>query len=170
MIWYLIIFIAKVIEVSLMTLRTVLVTKGEKGYGALIGVFEISIWIALTSTVLAGLKEDPFKMVVYALGFAVGIYLGSAIEEKLAIGLITVQVIINKNEGEILIDGLRGKGIGITVIDGQGLSEPKSILILHIQRKKRNEIIRQIIKTVPNAVISSSDLKTVYGGYGLIKK
>ena len=62
MIWYLIIFIAKVIEVSLMTLRTVLVTKGEKGYGALIGVFEISIWIALTSTVLSGLKEDPFKM------------------------------------------------------------------------------------------------------------
>lgn len=153
-----------------MTLRVVLVTKGEKVYGSIIGVFEISIWLVLTSTVLAGLKEDPFKMVVYALGFAVGIYLGSTIEEKLAIGLVTVQVIVNKDEGEILTDSLREKGIGITVIDGQGLSEPKNILILHIQRKRKNEIIKHIIKTTPGAVISSSDLKTVYGGYGLIKK
>lgn len=170
MIWYFIIFAAKVVEVSLMTLRTVLVTKGEKGYGALIGIFEITIWIILTSTVLAGLKDDPFKMVVYALGFAVGIYLGSTIEEKLAIGLVTVQVIVNGDEGEILTEGLREKGIGMTVINGQGLSEAKMILILHIQRKKKNEIIKEIIKTVPNALVSSNDLKTVYGGYGLLKK
>jgi uncharacterized protein YebE (UPF0316 family) len=170
MIWYFVIFVAKVIEVSLMTVRTVLVTKGEKGYGAIIGIFEISIWIILTSTVLAGLQDDPFKMVVYALGFAVGIYLGSILEEKLAIGLVTVQVIVNSNDGEILTDDLREKGIGITVIDGQGLSEPKKILILHIQRKRKNEIIRNIIKVVPSSLISASDLKTVYGGYGLIKK
>jgi len=169
-IWYFVIFAAKVVEVSLMTLRTVLVTKGEKVYGALIGIFEISIWIVLTSTVLAGLQNDPFKMVVYALGFAVGIYLGSTIEEKLAIGLVTVQVIVNEDEGALLTEGLREKGIGITVISGQGLSEAKMILILHIQRKKKNEIIKGIIKTVPNALVSSNDLKTVYGGYGLLKK
>lgn len=170
MILYLIIFAAKVFEVSLMTVRTVLITKGEKGYGALIGIFEISIWIILASTVLTGLKDDPFKMVVYALGFAVGIYMGSIVEEKLAIGLISVQVIVSKNEGEILTEKLREKGIGITSIDGQGLTEPKKILILHIQRKRRKEIVNQIIKDVPNAVISTNDLKTVYGGYGLIRK
>jgi len=170
MIWYLLIFVAKVFEVSLMTLRTVFVTKGEKVYGAIIGVFEISIWLVLTSTVLSSLKEDPFKMVVYALGFATGIFLGSTIEEKLAIGLVTVQVIVNKAEGDILTDDLREKGIGITVMEGHGLSEPKSVLILHIQRKRKNEIIKHITKTVPGAVISASDLKTVYGGYGLIKK
>jgi len=170
MIWYLIIFVAKVIEVSLMTLRTVLVTKGEKVYGAFIGIFEISIWITLTSTVLAGLKEDPFKMVAYALGFAVGIYLGSTIEEKLAIGLITLQVIVNLNEWEILTEDLREKGIAITTINAQGLIEAKKILILHIQRKRKKDIIRQIIKIVPNAVISTNELKTVYGGFGLIKK
>lgn len=167
---YIIIFVAKVFEVSLMTLRTVFVTKGEKVYGAMIGIVEVSIWIVLTSTVLAGLKDDPFKMVVYALGFATGIFLGSTIEEKLAIGLITVQVIVSKEEGELLTSNLREKGIGVTVIEGQGLSEVKSILMLHIQRKRKNETMKQIVKTVPGAVISASDLKTVYGGYGLIKK
>jgi uncharacterized protein YebE (UPF0316 family) len=170
MVTYLIIFVAKVFEVSLMTLRTVLVTKGEKVFGSLIGIVEISIWIVLTSTVLSGLKDDPFKMVVYAIGFAVGIYLGSTIEEKLAIGLVNVQVIVNKTEGETLTNHLREKGIGVTEMEGQGLSEPKSILILHIQRKKKNEIIKDIVKTVPGAVISASDLKTVHGGYGLIRK
>lgn len=170
MIWYIVIFFAKVFEVSLMTLRTVLVTKGEKVYGALIGIVEVSIWIVLTSTVLAGLKEDPFKMVVYALGFATGIFLGSTIEEKLAIGLITMQVIVSKDEGEVLTADLREKGVGVTVVEGQGLSEVKSILMLHIQRKRKNEIIRRIVKAVPGAVISASDLKTVHGGYGLLKK
>lgn len=170
MVIYLIIFIAKVFEVSLMTLRTVLVTKGEKVLGSLIGVVEIIIWILVASNVLTGLKDDPFKMVVYALGFAVGIYLGSTIEEKLAIGLVSLQVIVNQSEGEELTKSLRDGGVGVTVIEGQGLSEAKNILILHIQRKRKNEIIKDIVKTVPEAVISSNDLKTVYGGYGLIKK
>lgn len=167
---YLIIFIAKVVEVSLMTLRTVLVTKGEKVYGSLIGIVEISIWIVLTSTVLSGLKDDPFKMVVYAAGFAVGIYLGSTIEEKLALGLMSLQVIVSRSEGEMLTNYLREKGIGITVMDGQGISEPKRMLILNIQRKRKSEVMKYIVKTVPGAVISSNDLKTVYGGYGLIRK
>lgn len=170
MIWYLVIFVAKVIEVSLMTLRTVLITKGEKVLGAFIGIFEVSIWIALTSFVLTGLKDDPFKMVVYALGFATGIFIGSTVEEKLAIGIITVQVIVSEDEGRILTENLREKGIGITVIDGQGLSEAKKVLILHIQRKKRKELINQIVDIVPGALISTNDLKTIYGGYGLIRK
>lgn len=170
MFMYLVIFVAKVFEVSLMTLRTVLVTKGEKVLGSLIGIVEITIWILVASNVLTGLKDDPFKMVVYAAGFSVGIYIGTLMEEKLAIGLVTVQVIVNKDEGEKLTDYLREIGTGVTVMEGQGLSEPKSILILHIQRKRRSEVIKSIIEAAPGAVISSSDLKTVYGGYGLVKK
>lgn len=170
MLMYLIIFVAKVFEVSLMTLRTVLVTKGEKVLGSLIGIVEIIIWILVASNVLTGLKDDPFKMVVYALGFAVGIYLGSTIEEKLAIGLLSLQVIVNQEDGESLTNYLREQGVGVTVIEGQGLSEVKNILILHIQRKRKNEIIKSIVKEAPGVVISSNELKTVYGGYGLIKK
>ncbi|KPU45525.1 hypothetical protein OXPF_07580 [Oxobacter pfennigii] len=168
--FYLLIFCAKVFEVSLMTLRSVLVNRGEKVYGALIGIVEISIWIVVASTVLTGVEEDPFKMVVYALGFAVGIYLGSTIEEKLAIGLVTIQVIVSNDEEEQLSNTLREQGIGVTVLCGQGLKEEKKILILHIQRKMKNSVIKQITKTIPGAVISASDLKTVHGGYGLIKK
>lgn len=170
MLMYLIIFVAKVFEVSLMTLRTVLVTKGEKVLGSLIGIVEIIIWILVASNVLTGLKDDPFKMVVYALGFAVGIYLGSTIEEKLAIGLLSLQVIVNQEDGESLTNYLREQGVGVTVIEGQGLSEVKNILILHIQRKRKNEIIKSIVKEAPGVVISSNELKTIYGGYGLIKK
>ena len=87
MMLYVLIFLAKIVEVSLMTLRTVLITRGEKVVGSIIGFFEVIIWLYLVSTVLVGISEDPIKMVVYALGFSVGNYVGSFLEEKLPMAL-----------------------------------------------------------------------------------
>ncbi len=84
--YYAFIFFAKIIEVALMTVRTVLITRGEKLYGSIIGFIEVTIWLYVTSSVLSGIKDDPIRMVVYALGFTCGNYVGCVIEEKLAIG------------------------------------------------------------------------------------
>lgn len=167
---YIFIFFAKILEVSLMTLRTVLITRGERLYAALIGAIEVSIWLYVISTVLIGIKEDPIKMVVYALGFSCGNIIGSLLEEKLAIGLLTIHVITDNVKGDILADRLRKSGLGITKIMAQGKDNEKYLLIIHAKRKRKNEIVKIIEKEVSNAVISVYDTKTVYGGYGLLRK
>lgn len=166
---YLMIFVAKIVEVSLMTLRTVLITRGEKLYGAIIGVFEVSIWLVLVSTVLVGIKDDPIRMVVYALGFGVGNYLGSTIEEKLALGLVTINIIVSDADAPNMATVLREHNLGVTVIDAEGFKENKKILMAHVKRKRKNELVKLVENSGINSVISISDTKTVYGGYGLKK-
>ncbi len=96
---YIMIFCAKIIEVSLMTLRIVFITKGERKMGALVAFFEVSIWLFLVTTVLGGITEDPLKAVVYALGFAVGNFVGSLLEERIGLGLSQVQIIVKADHG-----------------------------------------------------------------------
>ena len=70
---YIIIFFGKATEVSLSTIKTVLITKGEKIIGAVIGFFEVLLWVFVVSSILTNLSEDPLKIVAYALGFIFGI-------------------------------------------------------------------------------------------------
>ncbi len=152
-----------------MTLRTVLMTRGERVYGAIIGVFEITIWLMLVSTVLVGIQDDPIRMVVYALGFGVGILLGTSVEEKLALGLVTINVIVSEADSSDLANVLKEHNVGITIMDAEGYKEPKKIFLLHAKRKRKNQIIKILKNSNINTVISISDTKTIYGGYGIRK-
>lgn len=166
---YLFIFLAKIVEVSLMTVRTVLITRGEKLYGSIIGFFEVSIWLIVVSAVLVGIQNDPLRMVAYSLGFACGNYVGCILEEKLALGILTLNVIASDEDGLKLAEVLRSNNIGVTIVDAEGIHENKKMLIIHAKRKKKPEIIKAIEDSGINAVISISDTRTVYGGYGLRK-
>lgn len=167
---YLFILIAKIVEVSLMTVRVVLITKGERKIGALIAFFEVSIWVTLVSTVLSNVTEDPLKVVVYALGFSLGNYLGSRIEEKIGIGLSEVQIIVKQEHGTELASKLREDGYAVTVLEGEGKNLPRNILILFIQRRRTKWLIRRVNEIQDNAVITIKDTKPVYGGYGMLRK
>jgi len=166
---YLFIFFAKIVEVSLMTVRTVLITRGEKFLGSIIGFFEVMIWLYIISTVLNGIQQDPIRMVVYALGFSSGNYIGCMLEERLALGVLTINVISSKDNGMKLAELLRDKHIGVTMMDAEGLHEVKKMLIIHAKRKRKSEIIKMIENSGLEAVVSVSDTKTVYGGYGIRK-
>jgi uncharacterized protein YebE (UPF0316 family) len=166
---YILIFFAKIIEVSLTTVRTVLITRGEKFYGAVIGFFEVLIWLYVIGTVLVGINEEPFKMVIYALGFSCGNYLGCILEEKLALGLMTINAIVSEKDGGTLAEILRAENVGVTLIDAEGLKEDKKMLILHVKRKRKCQVIKLIQNSNINAVISLMDTKTIYGGYGIRK-
>jgi len=166
---YILIFFAKIIEVSLTTVRTVLITRGEKFYGSIIGFVEIIIWLYVVSTVLVGISKEPFKMVIYALGFSCGNYIGCILEEKLALGLLTINAIVSEKDGETLAEILRTENVGVTIVDAEGLKEEKKMLILHVKRKRKSQIIKLIQNSNINAVISLMDAKTIYGGYGIRK-
>lgn len=167
---YLVILVLKTIEVTMATLRIVLITKDERVKGAIIAFFEVILWVILVSTVLTNITEDPFKVVIYALGFAVGNYLGSRIENKLAIGTTNIEAIVLKEHGKKLSNDLRTNGLAVTTVDANGMNSRREILILHVQRKKVQETVKLIRSLQENVVITINDIKPVYGGYNLLRK
>jgi len=113
---YVVIFCAKIFEVSIGTLRIVLVSKGQKLKAALIAFVECVIWILVVSTVLVDITKDPVKVVIYCAAFAIGNYIGVSLENRLAMGLSSIQVITNLEEGNELALLLRDNNFGVTVM------------------------------------------------------
>ena len=167
---YLLIFVVKVFEVSLATLRIVLITKDERVKGAFIGFFEVVIWVLVVSATLQGITEDPFKVVVYALGFAVGNYVGSLLENKLAIGVTNIEVITHKIDGKKMAKHLRANGLAVTSVNAYGMNDKREILYLHVPRKKVKSTVTKIRDYRSDCVITINDIKPVYGGFNLMRK
>lgn len=167
---YVMILVLKTIEVSMATLRIVLITKDERLKGAVIGFFEVVLWVILVSTVLTNITEDPFKVLVYAFGFAIGNFVGSKLENKLAIGNTNIEAIVKKEHGKQLSILLRKMGLAVTAVEAYGMNNKREILYMHVPRKKVNETIKLIKSFQHNVVITINDIKPVYGGYRIIRK
>lgn len=167
---YLFILVFKMIEVSMATTRIVLIARGERVIGACIGFFEVILWIILVSTVLVDVSDDPIKVVVYAAGFALGNYLGSVIEQKLAIGNIRVEAIVKEINGTELANRIREKGYAVTVLEGKGMNYNRNVLLMNIRRKDYKSVVTMIKEVQENVVITVNDIKPIYGGFGLLKK
>lgn len=162
---YIAIFLAKMVEVSLATLRYVYVGRGEKLLGACIGFVEVIIWVIVVSNVITSLTEDPLKAVFYCLGFACGTYLGVIIEDRLAIGTVCIQAMVPEENKDALSEALRGFGFGVTVISGEGKDGPTDILMIYLKRKSVQEAIDLIHSFGPNAMITVNDVRSLRNGF-----
>lgn len=132
LIWgYLFIFFARVIDVSLATMRTLMIVRGKGFIAGSIGFFEVIIYITALNKVVGGL-DNPINLIVYALGFATGNFMGSYIEEKLAIGLTTIQIITERHD---ICISIREMGFGVTVLEGKGKEGVKQVLMVSLPRK-----------------------------------
>jgi uncharacterized protein YebE (UPF0316 family) len=167
---YAVILFVKIFEVSMATLRIVLITKGEKVKGAFIGFFEVMIWVMLAATVLDNITSDPFKVVVYALGFAIGNYTGSTLEGYLAIGTTKIEAIVHKDHGKALSIELRKMGLAVTAVEAYGMTDRKEILILNVPRKKVKATVKLIQSYEKDVFITINEVKPIYGGYGFLRK
>lgn len=146
---YLGIFIFKIIENCLSTVRLILVSNGNKKAGAILIFFISLIWIISTSITIINITEDPFKVFVFALGSLVGSYLGSIIEELLAIGNILVICITEKK----ITTFLRDTGYIVTTLDGDGLKSNKEVLLIAISRKEKDKLVKKIIELDSSSMI-----------------
>lgn len=167
--FYLLILFAKIIEVSLMTLRIVFITKGERKLGALVAFVEVTLWIFIVTFVMNDLMADPIKAVFYALGFSIGNYLGSVLEEKIGIGLSQVQIIVKKEHGKQLAKELRDESYAVTIVHGEGRNLERNILFMYVKRKRVKHLLEIVKAKQENAVITVMDTKPVYGGFGIRK-
>lgn len=166
---YLFIFVGKIAEVAVSTVRLVLINRGERLKGSITGFFEVSLWLVVTGTVLVGFQEDIFRCFVFALAFSLGNYVGSWIESKLAFGLCSIQVIVSKDENtDALVKELRDNGFGVTMMEGEGKSGRREILMLHLKRKRIPAAISLVKSRLCNAVITVNDIRVINGGF--IKK
>lgn len=167
-IWvYVFIFLGKMLEVTTSTLRIVLINRGIRSLGSLLAVIEITMWLIITSTVLSGFQSDPLKIVVYAAAFGLGNFLGSWLDEKLAFGLSSIQIVVpDLASAHSLSTVLREKGFGITTMDVHGIEdESRYMLLMMIQRKHLHEALDMISKLCDKAVITVTDVKVQKGGY-----
>ncbi len=167
---YLIIFVVKIIEVGMATVRIVLITKGEKFKGSVIGFVEVIIWVVLTATVLVDVTNDPMKVVVYALAFAFGNYFGSIVENKLAIGTVKIEAIVNKLAGKKISIALRELGYGVTATDAYGKDNRKEIIFMHVPRRQMHSAIKHLRGFQEDVMITVNDIRPVYGGHGILRK
>lgn len=163
---YIVIFCAKIIEVTISTIRIVYINKGEKIKGTILAFIEISIWLVVVSSVLTNIADDPMKAFVYAAAFSLGNYIGVTIESKIAVGLASIQAVVNEDSGQVLADVLREQGFGVTIIEGKGKNDSKkNLLFIQLKRKRITEAINLIKENTPNAYISVNDIKSMTGGF-----
>lgn len=165
MLIYIAIFVAKLVEVSLATVRNVLINRGEKVKGSLIAFFEVMLWVLVVGNVLGTLTEDPFKVFVYCLAFALGNYVGVTIENKLAIGTASIQAVIDVSKRDELSSALREKGFGVTNVKGEGMEGEVGVMMIYLKRKCIEEASALIRSYNPNAFITVNDVRQMRNGY-----
>ncbi len=160
-----IIFVAKMTEVSIGTLRHILITKGYRKQGAILSFFEITLWVFVASRVIIGIAEAPIKGLIYSLGYAVGVYIGSRIESRIALGRVLIQVIAEENVGISMMTSLRDNGYGVTSVNAEGRESNKLMLTIYDNRLKKEKAIDLIHEIDEKALIVVSNVDALKGGY-----
>jgi len=153
------IFLARIVDVSLGTLRIIFVTKGMRKVAPLIGFFEVFIWLLAISRIMQNL-DNWVCYVAYAAGFASGNLIGMLIEEKLAIGHEMIRVITRKDATN-LIDELRETGHGVTWVKAKGVEGDVAVLYIIARRSMIRDVLDLINKHNPRALYTVEAIKYV---------
>ncbi|WP_187264112.1 DUF2179 domain-containing protein [Pontibacter beigongshangensis] len=155
----LLIFLARIVDVTLGTLRIVFISKGDKMIAPILGFIEVLIWLIAITQVMQNLSNF-ISYLAWAGGFAAGNFLGLRIEQKLALGQVVVRI-ITVEQATKLIDRLRGRGYRLTSVDARGSSGKVNLLFMIVRRKKLGEVIGIIRDFNPNAFYSIEDVRSV---------
>ena len=155
---YILIFLAKLLEVAIATVRMVLTARGNRIAASMLAAVEITIWIIVTSTVLLGLAEDPLRAVAFGLAFVIGIYLGIMVEDKLALGLAQIECIAGFDEAKVITSKLRDLGFGVTTFDCEGLDGRKLSINLKVHRKDIPKAMK-VLKEHDQLFVTVTDIR-----------
>lgn len=158
-----IILAINIVYVSFFTIRMILTLKGQRYLAALISMVEVVIYVIGLGLVLDNLNEIQ-NLIAYAVGYGIGVIVGMKIEEKLALGYITVNV-ITKEYDKDLPKNLRAQGYGVTSWAANGLEGDRMALQILTPRKYELKLYQTIKELDPKAFIIAYEPKTIYGGF-----
>lgn len=155
----LLIMMARIVDVSLDTIRVIMVAKGYRNLAPFVGFFQSLIWLITITRIMANL-DNWFTYIGYATGFGLGTYVGMILEGKLALGYELVRV-ITKRDAHDLIGGLREKGYLVTTVPGMGRDGEVGVLYIIIKRRVLREVVGVIQEYNPNAFYTIEDMRFV---------
>ena len=155
------IFLLRLLDQTLGTLRMLYVNKGKPTFGAALGFIESAIWVVAISQVIKDL-DDPFLVVGYALGFASGTIVGSYIESSIAIGDVVVRIFSPKDaDSQLVAIKLRSEGFGVTIISGEGMEGEVSIAWCVAPRKKAKQVLNIVSEINPDAYVTTESTSPI---------
>lgn len=158
----LLIFSARIIDVTLGTIRIIYISRGLKYAAPIFGFFEILIWLLAIGQLMQNLTNVLYY-IAYAAGFATGNFVGIYIEERMAVGTVVIRIITQKDASE-LIQFLRSEGYGVTTVDASGMTGPVKVIFTTIRRKNLEETIQHIQRFNPKAFFSVEDVRFAQEG------
>jgi uncharacterized protein YebE (UPF0316 family) len=158
----LLIFVAEMCVVTISTVRIIFLSRGSKYAAALLGFFEVTIWLFAIGQVMQNLNDFSCSF-AFAAGFTIGNYLGVLIDQKLALGCLVVRVITSHDPAD-LVEGLTLAGFGVTSVDGRGATGPVRIVLTVIPRRAQGAVVALLRQFDPQIFYSVDSLQTAAAG------
>lgn len=162
------IFALRIVDVSLATTRTLLSIRGARMVVPVLGFFESLIWVLAVGTAIRHLNS-PLHVLGYAGGFAAGTAIGLWLEEKLALGLATFNI-ISRQGGVEIAQGLRDRGFGVTEFLGQGREGSVEMVNTVVRRRQVRDVLAEVDRWDPDAFVSVEEPRTVRRGWMFDKR
>ena len=159
----------KILEISVQSIRVILQVKGQRVAAALLAFAECAIWGLVTSAVITSLADNLYWLFAYCLGFAAGIYFGSVIENKLALGKVNLQLMTDEDDGNKIVEYLSTHNRGFTAFEGFGYNGKRFKINTVIPRKDEKKILFDIHKITDDVFVVSAEVGKTIGGFGVRK-
>jgi uncharacterized protein YebE (UPF0316 family) len=157
------IFVLRVLDVSIGTVRVLFSMNGKRWTAAGLGLIESAIFVVAIAGVFRDLN-NPWKMAGYAAGFATGTFLGISIEQWIGSGTILARILTRQASPE-LSGALRQRGFGVTVLSGEGRAGEIHVLLVVAPRRRSRELIESVRKHDPQAFVTVDTINYAAGGY-----
>ena len=156
------IFLARITDVSMGTVRVIFVSRGLKYLAPVVGFFEIIIWLLAIGQIMKNLS-NPACYIAYAGGFAMGNYVGISIADKLSLGLVMIRV-ITRADASSLVEKLQSNNYGVTSVDGHGTSGQVQVVFTIVPRREASSVVDLIKQYNPQAFYSIEEVGFVEKG------
>lgn len=161
---------AKIVEITISSLKTCMMVKGQRFKAAALGFTECAIWGLVVSTIIGTLGDDLFLLAFYCLGYATGLFLGSTLEGKIALGTSSLELIANDENTEKILAYLKENNRGYTVFDGHGSTDKMNMIFIVLPRREVAKALKEIRSICENNVfVVASEVSKYAGGYGMVK-
>jgi len=159
----LIIFVLRMLDIALYTMRITMVMRGRKLYAWGFGFFQAIVFVTAIRAVLVGL-DNWLNMMGYAAGFATGNVVGMLIEGKLALGITHLRV-ISPRRGAELAERLRASGYAVTEVAGRGLQGVVEVINCSVRRREAAQLARLVAEIDDQAYVTAEDVRLVWHGF-----
>ncbi|MEZ4417612.1 MAG: DUF5698 domain-containing protein [Gemmatimonadota bacterium] len=159
----LLIFGLRVVDVSMATMRTLLIVRGARRIVPVIGFFEALIWVLAVGSAIRHL-DSVWHILGYGAGFATGNLVGLLIEDRIALGVSAIQA-ISPTHGGAIADALRAEGLGATQIGGYGLHGPVGVVQTVVQRRQVRHVLDVLRRIDPEAFVTVEEPRSIQRGW-----